>query len=439
MLLVVIVLLITPVVFLARISASSPVVAAAGTLDVTASTQARALAVRLREKVLSTSDLETFSATQDELNGLVQLAMRGFPRLAGRVNVTSWGLEVALSLHLPENPFGDYINARLGLLPSSRGLRFAHSSLGEVRFSGDTTALLSRWFLDLVLADGLGSMFIDGIESVAMDGQEVSVAFRPVPDLKERLRRSKERFAEVRDNLALLGDPAVVRAYYEKLCEVDELHVGDLPVSMAWYTAAVFGLAQERVQIGNDVIAENRAALLALGIFLGSERVEALVGPVRTGALQDCKPNPYHVVLANRQDLRLHFVISAVLKVISDSGMSSAAGEFKELLDAGRGGSGFSFADLAADMAGLELAEGLLDGTGEGRRILAVLAETTDESVFFPLIDGLPEGLSQERFELEYGGLQDPRYRAMVEQIAQRLASLPLYDPLRRARAPSGG
>jgi hypothetical protein len=70
---------------------------------------------------------------------------------------------------------------------------------------------------------------------------------------------------------------------------------------------------------------------------------------------------------------------------------------------------------------------------------LAVLAETTDESVFFPLIDGLPEGLSQERFELEYGGLQDPRYRAMVEQIAQRLASLPLYDPLRRARAPSGG
>lgn len=439
LLIVVILLIIAPVVLIARISASSSVVAEVGSLDASSSAQAKALAVRLRDKVLSTSDVETFSATQDELNGLIQLAMRGFPRLVGRVNVTPWGLEMALSLHVPENPFGDYINARLGLLPSGQGLRFAHSSIGRIRFSGDTTLLLSRWFLDLVLSDSLGSMFIAGIESVDMDGQEVSVMFRPVPDLKERLRRSKQRFEVVRDNLALLGDPAVVRAYYAKLCEIDDLHVSDLPVSMAWYTAAVFSLAKERVQIGNDVVAENRAALLALAIFLGSERFEALVGRVRTGELEDCKPGPDHVVLANRHDLRLHFVFSAVLKVISDSGMSSAAGEFKELLDAGRGGSGFSFADLTADMAGVKLAEGLLDDTGEGWRMLTVLAEATDERVFFPLIDGLPEGLTQEQFEFEYGGLQDPRYRAMVEKIIQRLASLPLYAPRAAARAPAAG
>jgi hypothetical protein len=108
--------------------------------------------------------------------------------------------------------------------------------------------------------------------------------------------------------------------------------------------------------------------------------------------------------------------------------MSRAVGEFKELLDAGRGGSGFSFADLAADMAGVKLAERLLDKSGDGWRAQTMLAETTDERVFFPVIGDLPEGLSQKQFELEYGDLKDPRYRLLVTEIEHRLTLLPLYS-----------
>lgn len=416
-----------PVMFIARISASSSIVSEAGLLNASSSEQAKAIAIRLRDKLRSTSTLEEFSATQDEINGLVQLAMRGIPRLAGRINVTPWGLESGFSLHVPENPFGDYFNVRVGLLPSSHGLELAHASIGSVHFSGTTTLLLFRFFLDLVLSGKQGTMFIDAIESVAMHGREVSVIFRPIPDLRERLSLSKERFKAVRDDLALLGDPDVVRLYYAKLCEIDDLHVGDFQASMAWYMAPVFALAKERAQGGNNVVLENRAALLALGIFLGDGRIETLVGSIRSARLEDCENNPRYVVLANRRDLRLHFVISAVLKVISDSGMSSAVGEFKELLDAGRGGSGFSFADLAADMAGVKLAERLLDSGDDGWRTQIVLAETTDETVFFPFIGDLPEGLSRKQFEFEYGDLKDPRYQLMAREIEHRLAILPLY------------
>jgi len=424
---VIIALLITPIVLIARISSPSSVVLETGSLDVTSSANAKALAVRLKDKVLSSSNLEEFSATQDEINGLIQLAMRGFPRLAGRINVTAWGIEVAFSLHLPENPFGDYINMRAGLLPSSEGIVFAHSSIGRMQFSGNTTLVLVRLFLDLLLSDEQGTMFINAVKTVAMQGQEVSVTFKPIPDLEERLHRSKERFKAVRDDLALLGDLALVQLYYKKLCEFDSLHVGDSKVSLAWYMSAVFELAKQRVDGGADIVLENRAAILALGIFLGSGRIETLVGSVRTSELEACKDNPHYVVLANRQDLRLHFIISAVLKVISDSGMSDAAGEFKELLDAGQGGSGFSFADLAADMAGVRLAEQLLDKTGNGLQTLTVLAKIKDENVFFPSIDGLPENIPQLQFETQYGSLQDPRYLSMVSKINNRLASLPIY------------
>jgi hypothetical protein len=108
--------------------------------------------------------------------------------------------------------------------------------------------------------------------------------------------------------------------------------------------------------------------------------------------------------------------------------MSGAAGEFKELLDAGDGGSGFSFADLAADMAGVKFAELLLDNTGRGWRAQTALATIKDEKMFFPSIDGLPENLSQALFEAEYGGLQDARYQSLVTEIERRLGLLPLHS-----------
>ncbi len=397
------------------------------TLDVTSSAHVKALALRLKDQLLSTtSNLEEFSATQDEINGLIQFAMRGIPRLKGRVNVTPWGLVTAFSLHIPENPFGNYLNFRVGLLPSQHGLEFIDSSLGHLKLSGGTTLVLSRLLLDLVLSDKQGTMFLNAIESVAMQNQEVLIKFHPIPDLKTRLRLSKQRFKEVRDGLALLGDPAVVRLYYERLCKINTLHTGTSPESLALYLRPLFELANDRVLGADDVARENRAALLALGIFLGDGHIEPLVGSIRTGKLERCNNGPDYVVLANRQDLRLHFVISAVLKVISDSGMSHAVGEFKELLDAG-GGSGFSFDDLAADMAGVKLAETLLDNSGEGQRALAALAATADEHIFFPSIEGLPAGLSKEQFESDYGNLHDPRYQSMVAEIEHRLALLPLY------------
>lgn len=424
---VLVLLLITPVVLISVISSSDPLVLEVGTLNTNSSVQAKKLAKRLKKQVLASTSLEEFTATEDELNGLIQLAMRGVPRLKGRVNVAPIGIESAFSFHVPENPFGNYINVQVGLIPSNNGLVFSHASIGGIDFSGDTTLTLLEIMLNLVLSNNQGTMLIEAIQSTNINENQFNVLFRPIPDLKARLNASKERFKALRDNLELLGKPDVVKVYYEKLCEVDSQHVGNLKVSLAWYMAPVFELAKKRVETGNDVVAENRAAILAMGIFLGSDRIEGLIGSIRSDKFPDCKNGPRYVVLANRLDLRLHFIISAVLKVISDSGMSSAVGEFKELLDSAKGGSGFSFVDLSADKAGLKLAESLLDNTGIGLQTLTTLAETTDEQIFFPSIEGLKEGIRQENFEQEYGDINDERYLAMVTEIRNRISALPLY------------
>ena len=65
---------------------------------------------------------------------------------------------------------------------------------------------------------------------------------------------------------------------------------------------------------------------------------------------------PRHSQLRGRPDSARHFWVSAAVTALVGDVVSDAAGLLKEELDAGEGGSGFSFGDLMADRAGTEFA-----------------------------------------------------------------------------------
>jgi len=134
-----------------------------------------------------------------------------------------------------------------------------------------------------------------------------------------------------------------------------------------------------------------------------------------------------HVTLDGRGDLRQHFIVSAVLKVASDSGMAFAIGEFKELLDANKGGSGFSFDDVAADLAGIRFAATLFAneaGSNVPQYLLDILGY---ESPVFPDIKGLPAGLSELEFKRRFGSVDSVPYRALLAKIEKRIDKLAFH------------
>jgi hypothetical protein len=132
--------------------------------------------------------------------------------------------------------------------------------------------------------------------------------------------------------------------------------------------------------------------------------------------------------LGGRQDLRLHFIVSGGLKLLSEQGISSAIGEFKELLDADRGGSGFSFVDLAADRAGIRFVEVATDSAEGARRLQELLAARSEEALFFPIVADLPEDMPKAEFELRYKGLDSAAYQGLVYEIDRRIAQCPVYQ-----------
>ena len=173
-----------------------------------------------------------------------------------------------------------------------------------------------------------------------------------------------------------------------------------------------------------------RAYVLALGLGIddsGILRKTPVLSQLALAAESDDERRARLSVLGSptvlgRRDLAQHFVLSGVLAALAGRETAETLGIVKEMRDA-RGGTGFSFADLAADLAGASFAEAL----GDGR--LAVVALENDFRVadFMPPIDGLPEGLSWQTFQDRFGSAEDDRFHQVQASLRHRIANLPGY------------
>jgi hypothetical protein len=123
-----------------------------------------------------------------------------------------------------------------------------------------------------------------------------------------------------------------------------------------------------------------------------------------------------------RHDLAQHFFVSGYLVATLGSEGAHAAGIAKELADA-HGKSGFSFADIAADRAGVQFAERVLNK----RLDLQWIAQRFVVSDFVPEINGLPEGLTAVQVASQYGTAKDPRFQRQMQEIDHRVLLLPPY------------
>jgi hypothetical protein len=99
---------------------------------------------------------------------------------------------------------------------------------------------------------------------------------------------------------------------------------------------------------------------------------------------------------------------------------------FKEVDDS-RGGSGFSFADLLADRAGVSLAEVALGA--KAAELQQYISNRAQEADYMPGYTDLPEGLMELEFKSRYEDLDSAAYALVNREIERRLDSCSIYRP----------
>jgi len=355
-----------------------------------------AVAGQLRRAPLSERDIDL----------LVSHAARRFVAANTRVRLQPGRLLVQASAAVP---FGYWLNVELGLrqaaaLPEVDRLRVGRLPLPSALAWPllRTVAARRGVQVDALLA-------VDWIDRVNFLEGRMTVSYRIGPDTAKRLRAA----------LVPPVDQERLRAYNDRLAAVTQDATGD-EISLAALWPPLFALAAQRSAAGGDADEENRAALLTL-TFFASQRPLGLMVPA---AYDWPRPRPLYVTLQGRHDFALHFLVSALVAAEAGTPLADAVGLWKELADARRGGSGFSFNDLAADRAGTRFGELAVRDTA---RLHARVAAGMGEADFMPDASDLPEFLAEREFVARYGGVGGAGYNRLLADIEARLDALPVF------------
>jgi len=202
---------------------------------------------------------------------------------------------------------------------------------------------------------------------------------------------------------------------------------GDERFSRAYTTA--FALARARTVDGTPALDANRAAVLALGFVLGSERLSTFLGGVAdSDVVHRAVALRATATVHGRRDWTRHFSLSAAITALSAVAPSNAVGLLKEELDADpSGGSGFSFSDLLADRSGTTFAEHALADAAGARALQQRVAAGFRMNEFVPPGADMPENISDAELRTRYGGTGGAKFRATTAEIERRIGALAGY------------
>ena len=247
------------------------------------------------------------------------------------------------------------------------------------------------------------------VQAIDFRTQEIVLTYQWQEGLVETLRG---RFLSVEEREAL----AIYNQFL--VLEVDRQGRG---LTFTSLLEATFRFAQQRSQNAESVV-ENKAAIIVLAAYANGSGLSSLIPEAKDWP----KPRRVKLRLKGRRDLVQHFMTSAALAVAGGAAVSNAIGLRKEMDDASQG-SGFSFKDLAADMAGTRFAELAVASSTSARRLQLNLAAGHDKARLLPPLQDLRENLKRSQFQSRYGGVWDPRYRRVVKDIETRIDALRVY------------
>jgi hypothetical protein len=346
--------------------------------------------------------------SQADLDALLNHAAKSLGQGTARIVLLGGGASLQMSTRVERSPIGPWLNIDAHLRETSGLPSFEALRIGSLPVPG--------WFADWALEQAMarigagepGRLATEIVEQVRFTPGTLHVAYQWREGLGTELR-------------ALLIPPADaerLRVYAQRLHDVVAKTSASQGVSLSKLLPPMFTLARERSAAG-DAARENRAALIALTFFANGRSLAALTPAARHWPA----PAPRSVTLAGRDDFPKHFLISATLAAESGGALADAVGLFKEVDDS-RGGSGFSFNDIAADRAGTRFGELAVQSPAKLQDALAGGAREAD---IMPDVRDLPEFLPEAEFKRRFGGVGAPAYRAMLSNIEARIAALPLH------------
>ncbi len=353
--------------------------------------------------------------SQADLNLAGNYLLNRYSKSAARLEFNRNQLRFFVTMTLPENSLGKYLNIsfKLGNVEGNHLPVITKFKAGKLLLP----AKLAAWVIDTVIQySSLNEYFILAtrpLKAVKIDAQTLTITYYS----------NKTILTQARSFLTRTGDKSTLTIYQQKLTDIVAKHDPEWRLSLAELLQPLFELAYQRSTL-ETAIAENRDVIATINDYVNKKETrQLLTAPESLPA----SGQQYAAFLYKRIDLAQHFIGSAALTASVSKQVAQVAGEEKELSDS-RGGSGFSFIDLAADKAGTRFGEMATSSAENARKMQKVMSKIKDYSDFMPDPRDLPEHMNEAEFKQRFESVDSPVYLELSKQIDARILAAPIYN-----------
>jgi hypothetical protein len=355
--------------------------------------------------------LRTISLSQDEVDVALNYLASRYANGSSRTVLRPGAAAISASIELPRNPLGRFLNISAVLHETGTLPVFDSLEVGRLP--------VPAWFANMLLEDTVQRLNTrddyrivgNTIKKVGISDKGLTITYDWQADILDRIKAV----------ILPREDQDRLKAYQDRLVEIVRRIPGGTNASLANLLPPLFELAAERSAPG-DPVAENRAVIVVVAFYVNGRGLGAIVPAARDWP----RPPPRKVLIAGREDFPQHFTISAAIAANAGAPLSDAIGLYKEVDDS-RGGSGFSFNDIAADRAGTRFGELAAGSRGSAIKLQRQISAGVRDTDILPPVADLPEFLSEAEFKCRYGGIGGSTYKSMMADIERRVAALPLY------------
>ena len=362
----------------------------------------------------------------DQVKSLMALLSHTLPMISARSNKKNDNWIFFVTFKVPKIQ-SLYVNASMHLEKGDIDLSSTMVNVGRFSISANTLLKLAVGFINFSKVKGDHIDHTRLFERVAVDQERIVTYMHPEFDLEPFKVSMKSSGKRVLKQITLGQDVSIQTNHYLNLLEklaASTAGIEGIQISLSDYVSPLFAEARRR-SVNNAPSNENQYAMLALAYFTGDALLRRVIKNIYAPNISAISSRS-KTGLQKRSDLLLHFVYSATIEMITSAETGIGIGEIKELSDANKGGSGFSFADLMADKAGVYFAKSISDPL-TAQKMQSNLLSIKQEEDFFPSIVDLPEGLDEAEFAEQFGNIESEAYRMLEREIDQRIKSRKIY------------
>lgn len=386
--------------------------------------KARAVVKRIKPENLKKKQISKVSFSEKEL-GLVlgyvfSYGLKNAP-IASDVQLERDHIKTLLTIHLPSNPFGEYFNLAITMAADNNLLKIKQILLGSYEIPGTlVNPIIGVLHSGLMNIELYGAFFTtaENIQDITIGPDQLDITYTWNQDVIDTLHEKGKTAIIPEDHQQRL------LVYHNELARVLGTIKSEKP-SLGHVLKPMFSLAADRSKKSGKPVPENTALLQVLAVYANGTDLDVFINKDLAAQLKPIQSKALY--LRNRGDLSKHFLISAGLAVSTNSQLANLIGVAKEVDDSD-GGSGFSFADLAADKAGVKLGESAIKSDEKALLIQQQMAQISGEDDFMPTINNLPEGISKIEFKSTLKEIDSKTYTLIKNEIEIRINGCRLYQ-----------